>query len=411
LDTVNLLLINHYAGSPEMGMEYRPYYFAKEWQKKGHQVRIAASSFSHLRNTQPSAVDRYSSNLIDNIPYTWIKTLAYTGNSQKRVINMLSFVVGLYAFKKWLPENFKPDVVIASSTYPLDIYPACQIAKKFKAKLIYEVHDLWPLSPMELGGYSKYHPFIIMMQKAENYAYNKSNHVISMLPKALTHMVNHGLSVEKYSYIPNGIDTLSWITDPVAEVPYSSLIRELKKNNKFLVCYAGSLGIANALPTLIKAASLIKLDSIHLIIIGNGPEKPNLEKLKNEFKLQNLDILEGIPKKNIPSFLNSMDVLYIGLQRQSLFRFGISPNKIMDYMMAAKPIIQAIESGNDMTTDAGCGITVEPENPEAVADAVMKLYRMTPDERMRLGQNGKEYVLKNHDYRILAQQFLDVMQK
>lgn len=83
---------------------------------------------------------------------------------------MFSFVSKLWwGYKKYIGD-FEPNVVIASSTYPLDIYPAYRIAKHFKAKLVFEIHDLWPLSPMLLGGYSKYHPFIVALQVAENYA-------------------------------------------------------------------------------------------------------------------------------------------------------------------------------------------------------------------------------------------------
>ncbi|MBQ4433564.1 MAG: glycosyltransferase, partial [Bacteroidales bacterium] len=101
--------------------------------------------------------------------------------------------------------------------------------------------------------------------------------------------------------------------------------------------------------------------------------------------------------------------LYVGLQRQSLFRFGISPNKIFDYMMAAKPIIQAIDSGNDLIGEAECGITVEPEKTSAIAEAIVQLADLTPEERQKLGENGHQYVLKHHTYNVLAQQFVNAI--
>ena len=103
---------------------------------------------------------------------------------------------------------FNPNIVIASSTYPLDIIPAFLIAKKTRAKLIFEVHDLWPLSPIELGGMSPFHPYIMIMQWAENFAYRVSHKVVSILPKTKSHMQKHGLGPDKFAHIPNGIDII-----------------------------------------------------------------------------------------------------------------------------------------------------------------------------------------------------------
>ena len=104
-----------------------------------------------------------------------------------------------------------------------------------------------------------------------------------------------------------------------------------------------------------------------------------------------------------------MDVLFISLQKTPLFRFGVSPNKLMDYMMAGKPVIQAIEAGNDLVRESGCGISVKPEDPEAVVAAVLQLMSCKPAEREAMGHRGKQYVLAHHDYRILVQQFLGIL--
>jgi glycosyltransferase involved in cell wall biosynthesis len=122
-----------------------------------------------------------------------------------------------------------------------------------------------------------------------------------------------------------------------------------------------------------------------------------------------LYFLKPIPKDLIPAFLDKMDILYIGLQKQPLFRFGISPNKLIDYMMAGKPIIQAIEAGNDIVSEAHCGISVEPGNPDKVRQAILKLIRLSDQEKRDLGKNGTDYVIKNHDYNTLSEQFLNVI--
>ena len=162
---MNILLINHYAGGAKHGMEYRPYFMAKRWVEMGHSVTIAASSFSHLRTKNPSMEGKkLLEEDVDGIRYVWLSGNSYQGNGVGRSRNMLSFLNGLYAHMGEIAGEGKPDVVIASSTYPLDIYPAHKFSKKYGSMLIYEVHDLWPLSPIELGGMSPKHPDIQVMQ-------------------------------------------------------------------------------------------------------------------------------------------------------------------------------------------------------------------------------------------------------
>lgn len=120
---MNIVLINHYAGSPEYGMEYRPYYLSKYWAAKGHNVTVIGSSFSHLRMRQPECKFLYTSEYIDGVRYVWVKGNKYIGNGIKRVINIFIFVLMLRFLRKAIFKD-KVDVVIASSTYPLDIYPA-----------------------------------------------------------------------------------------------------------------------------------------------------------------------------------------------------------------------------------------------------------------------------------------------
>lgn len=406
---MNILLINHYAGSPSLGMEYRPYYMAREWKKAGHNVLIVAASNAHVRSKQFDSKEIFEYKNIEEIDYLIVKTPAYSGNSLGRIKNMFSFVSKLYFNTNEIIREFKPNAVIASSTYPLDIFPATKIAKLSKAKLIFEVHDLWPLSPMELGGFSKWHPFIMIMQMAENYAYKNADKVVSMLPKALEHMKSHGLKEDKFEYIPNGIILDEWDITKALPSEHQNAINLEKSNNRQIIAYAGSHGIANALDSLIEAMQKLQDKPVSLFLIGDGPEKENLKELVKSKQIKNVQFLSSLNKNLIPSLLNKMDILYIGLQNQSLFRFGISPNKLIDYLMAGKPIIQAINAGNDIVSDAKCGISVEPENPQKIAEAITQLLNLTDNDKKRLGQNGHQYCIKNHDYTVLSNRFINAI--
>jgi len=301
-----------------------------------------------------------------------------------------------------------PDVVIDSSTYPLTVYGSGRIARKYGCKLIFEVHDLWPLSPLELGGYPRWHPFIVVMQYAENYAYRNAHRVVSLLPKAREHMVHHGMSSEKFIYIPNGIHVSSWrLSDSLPE-KHAKLLGKLKRDGKFIIAYTGAHGVANALQHLVKAAGILREHSeIHFILVGQGPEKETLKALAKYADLANVSFLPPIFKSAIPTLLSYMDAVYIGLKRNPLFRFGVCPNKLMDYMMAGKPIISAIEAGNDMVRDSGCGISIFAEDPHAIADAILNLSELSREQREEMGRRGHEYVKSHHDYAVLAKRFIE----
>jgi glycosyltransferase involved in cell wall biosynthesis len=405
---VNILIINHYAGSSIHGMEYRPYYLAKEWVKLGHKVTIVAASFSHLHSKPPEVKGTITEEEIEGIKYVWLKTPAYEGNGAKRVLNMLTFAWGLYKYQKQLAKDHQPNVVIASSPHPFIIFGAHNIAKLAGAKLLFEVRDLWPLTLIELGGISPKHPFIRLMQWAEDYAYINSDRVVSLLPKAYNYMVEHGMMSDKFHYLPNGVNVEEW-TSVVKPLPeeHTEVLKSLKEKGHFLIGYAGQHGLANDLYNLIDGAARLQDKAVTFVLVGQGPEKAGLIKKVNEMGLNNVKFLSSIPKTSIPTFVSAMDALYIGLMKEPLFRFGVSPNKLMDYMMAGKPVIHAIEAGNDLVAESGCGISIPSEDPDAIAKAVGELMVMESGELAAMGYKGKEFILANHDYRILAQRFLE----
>lgn len=404
---MKILLINHYAGSPQLGMEFRPYYMAREWQKSGHEVLIVGATFSHLRKKQPLISDEN----IDGVHYRWVKVNAYKGNGVGRIMSMFLFVNKLKFQYKRILAGFVPDVVISSSTYPFDNYPAKKIADHYGAKFIYEIHDLWPLSPMELGGYSPNHPFIRVMQRAEDFAYANVDAVVSMLPKAVDHTSERGLPREKFFYVPNGIVEEDWENPQEISEELRSEIEAIKAKSDCVVGYLGGHAVSNCLDTFIDAAKILTEKRISFVLVGSGVEKKRLVQRVADEGIKNVFFFDPIPKTQVPSLLSLMDLLFIGWNKNPLYRFGISPNKIFDYEMAGKPIVHAVEAANDPVAEAGCGISVEPENPEAIAEAIMKLASISASEREEMGRKGRDYVLKHHTYSVLSQKFVEVMKK
>lgn len=387
----NIWIINQYAGSSMHGMTFRSFFLAKEFNKN-HNVRIFSASFSHVMTKPPKINKTVTHESIEGVNFTWLKVpVYYKSKSIKRVLSMFYFLFRLLTLNT--TDFEKPDIIIVSSPSPLPIFSAYLWSKKYNAKLIFEVRDIWPLSITEIGRVSKLNPLIVLFQLTENFAYRVSSCVVSVLPKAFDHMKFHGLTKEKFVYIPNGIELIS-----------NNFSNE-RYNNNFCIGYAGTFGLANALNFLLHAAELTKNKKIEYHLLGTGPEKENLEQIVKNKNLSNVFIHEPVPKHQVNNFLKKMDVLYIGLCNKEVFKYGISPNKLFDYFLSSKPIIFSVNAGNDPVADAKAGISVRPENPEHIAQAALKLYNMSEDERKLMGENGRKYVEKHHSYQQLAKQY------
>jgi len=387
----NIWIINQYAGSSSHGMTYRSYFLAKELIKR-HRVTIFSASFSHVMSNPPSVSKTYTEENINGVEYLWLKVPTYNSSkSLGRVFSMFIFLYRLFFLNVKKRDN--PDVIIVSSTSPLPIWKAYFWAKRFNSKLIFEVRDIWPLSIIELGGFKKINPFVVLLQITENFAYKVSDYVVSVLPNAFEHMKHHGLDLSRFKYIPNGIKI-------------ETLIKSEKVNKDvFKIGYAGTLGIANALKYLIYAANLIKENNIEIHLLGNGPEKKALMKIVKDKNISNVYFHDAVPKNKVGIFLAKMDVLFIGWHYSKIYRFGISANKLFDYLASARPIIHSVDAVNDPVFEARAGISVKPENSKEIADAILKLYKMPESKRNELGQNGRVFVKKYHSYEQLAKKY------
>lgn len=409
---MKILLTNHYAGTLEYGGATRPYQLAKEWVRAGHEVTIVAASWVHGRGAPPSVEGSITVEYVDGIRYIWLKTPIYSGNGLRRVANMMTFVGQLWRYGTRLAEEVEPDVVISSSNYPLDAIPAHRIARLSECAYIVEVHDLWPLTPIELGGHSPNHPFIRLLQYAEDYSYRCAHRVVSMLPDAAGHMRDHGMAPHKFAHVPNGVHVAEWKVDPsLLPQEHVETLTRLEEEGRFLIGYAGAHGIPNSLETLVESAALLRAEPVSFVLIGRGVRKPALEERARVLGLTNVDFLPPIPKVAVPAFLDRMDALYLGLVRSPLYRFGISLNKMFEYMMAAKPVIFAADASNNPIADNEAGVSPGAENPQAVADAVRWLVKRSAAERAEMGHRGREFVRSRHDYPHLANRFLRIMEE
>ena len=402
-------------GGLKYGMEYRPYYLAKEWVKMGHQVTLVGASFSHLRIQQPVVTTNkdFEEETVEGINYIWIKTPAYE-STFARIQNIFVFVCKLWKYSRKISEFVKPDLVVASSTYPLDIYPARKIAEKQL------VQNYVMKCMIYCASFSQIDWRIFIMASfyysdaiAENYAYKHVDKVISLLWNSEQHMREHGLAEGKFKCIPNGYCKEDWENlNLKEEIPQTHKLLFKQLENKIIVGFAGGFAASGSLDTLVKAAALLKEhDNLAFVLVGKGPEQEYLEKLVKERSLANTFFLPAVKKIQIPRIVAYFDVAFIGGIHSFLHKYGTSANKLTDYMLSAKPIIQAIDEPNSVIERVKCGICVEAENERLVADAILELTGMTREKREKMGEGGRKYALENLEWGILAKQFLDEFAK
>ena len=398
---MNIWIINQYTGTPTYGMNYRSYYLAKTLMGNGAKVTIFSGSYSHLFTSFPHTDGMFTYEKIDDVDFYWVKTPKYArSKSIGRVWNMLSFTFKLFFFRT--KKLQKPDVIIISSLSLFPVINAYFWAKKFNAKLIFEVRDLWPQTLIELGNFSNSHPLIRFLGFFETFGYKKADYVVSLLPHAKAYMQTRGMLPEKFRYIPNGIE-LEEVNMPQK---LNDQIRSQIPENRFIIGYVGTIGIANAMEYLIEAANLLKAHKeIHFVIVGKGGEKVNLQRKASEYNLHNITFIDPIPKSQVQSMLKHFDICYLGWHAKRIYQYGISANKLFDYMFSKKPILHSIDIENDPVTIAKCGMTVPAEDPKAIAEGIIILYRTEDSKLQTMGHNGKKYVLEHHTYKVLAKQY------
>lgn len=394
---MNILYISKYAIFPEQGSPTRQYFLSKNLAEAGNNAMVI-NSRSSLGEVVP-----FNGLYKENIEGTLQKITLNgpeieSGFNLNRLKSWLIFEYNLFRFRKKI-KAFKPDVVIVSSLSILTFLYGVFLKKWLKIPLVVEVRDIYPLTLVEVGGYSPNHPVVRLLGWIEKTGYNNADLIISTLPNAREHIASVVKKQINYKWVPMGCDLSYYANMDEKTLTESDFERE---EGCFYVCYVGTIGLVDALNIVFEAAERLR-DShpqIKFVFIGKGPLKAQYkEQYKN---YNNIIIKDPISKKALLPFIGKMDLMVMNLKKLPIYRFGISPNKWMDYMIAKKPILNAYSGYQSIINEAACGIFVEAENVNALKDAVIKFYNTPKAELDKMGENGYNYLINNLDYKVLA---------
>jgi glycosyltransferase involved in cell wall biosynthesis len=401
----NIWIISQYSSTPETGIGGRHYYLARELARQGHEVHLIAASYTHLLRRCPDVDDKYRITKSDGFNFVWVKTPVYSNaNSFRRILNWFLFSRRLGGLPKVIDGC--PDTIIYSSPSLVPYLGAYRLAKRFGSKLVWDVRDVWPLTLIELGGYSRWNPFVVFSNWIESFACKTSNHITSNLPYAIDHLSTKGASRDKFDWIPNGYCA----EEQLKAVPLPDEILGRLPQDKFIVGYCGTLGTANAIDVMLDVAqSTCEDESIAYLLVGGGNLRSHILEVIKKNSLLNIVLLDPIPKRQVPSMLSSFDVCYAGMNKSPLYRYGTSLTKLPEYLISGKPLVFSADSPAKPVEDANAGITVGAEDVVGIVAAIYKLQSMSGAERKKLGENGVRYAEEHYEFSKLAKKLSSIL--
>lgn len=386
-----LLWVNHFAVAPSDGGGTRHFELAHALRPFGWDVTIAASDFhlhsrGYTRRPAPNSRSPIAER-VDDVDFLWFYAAPYTGNDWRRARNWLSFSRSL---ARWSPNGERPDVIIGSSPHLFAAHAAYRMARRHRIPFVLEIRDLWPESIIAAGG--RRGPAYHALGALAKYLYARADRIIVLARGTSDHLATLGVDPRKMVYVPNGADPASnphpW---PAPRAP-------------FTLVYAGAHGPANGLDTVLAAAALLRDRPIRIVLVGDGPAKAELQARAERDQLPNVEFRDPVPKTAMPNLLASAHAGLMVLRDAPLFAFGVSPNKLFDYLAAGLPVVCNVPGEvAGMLRDAHAGEQAADASPRALADAILRLAQRAPDALRTMGDAGRAWLGSEHSRSVLAQ--------
>ena len=409
-------ILNHYATFMYKNEAGRHFWFAQNLKKEGYDVTIFCANTHH--NTSDFIEIKKGlckSDILDDIPFIFIKTPISLTNGIDRIRNMLAFYKNVIkvTMRKSRKEN-RPDVIIASSVHPLTMVAGIRIAKKLNIPCICEVRDLWPEAIFAFNK-AKENSFLgKILVAGEHWIYKKADALIftkegdtDYIKENKWDTANGGdIDLAKTYYINNGLDIVAF-RESVKRFP---VIDEELKDTKFNVVYVGAIRPVNNVVNIINAASILKSnEDIQFLIYGDGNQRKEIEQKVDELELSNVKIKGFVNRKYIPYILSKSSVNILNYsQSQYNWSRGNSSNKLFEYMASGKPVISTVKMGYSIIEKYNCGFELENASAKELADTIMEVKEMQQEEYKKLGENAKKGA-ENFDFNVLTDRLINVI--
>ena len=337
---------------------------------------------------------------------TWLWPLP-NRKAHERIRNYVSFC--LSAAISGLSLR-KPDVVIATSPQLLCALAGWWIALWKRVPFIFEVRDLWPESLAAVGAGGEGTLLHRTLGAIAGFLYRHAERIVVVSPAFKDHLMRYwNVPADKISIVENGVETDLFRFDPEAA---AEVRKQLKLEDRFLICYIGTMGNAHGLETLIAAAEELQtaLPSAMFLLIGEGAEKERIVELAAGRGLTNIQFLGQQPRERIPAYVSAADLCLVMLKKTELFKTVI-PTKLLEYMACERPVIVAVDGqARQIVEEAGGGVFVEPENSRAVVKAILGCAE-DPEQGRQMGTRGRQYIVSKFSREKTARDYVSVLEK
>ncbi len=400
MENKTIWYVSKYAGSPNKPGPVRQYYYSKYLAINGYNVNLISSNSNGFEYIPMEGL--YVKKQISKNFYHYIINgpEISLGFNFKRIYSWLVFEWNLIKFFKQNKPR-KNDIVITSSLSILSFLTGIYLKKKYGTKLIVEIRDIWPESLISLKGVSRYNPFVLFLSLIEKAGYKHADAIIGSMPNLKEHVEKINPSyAQKVFHVPTGYDR----NEKKIIFPKSDKLK------KFYACYAGSIGNANRVELILKAAELLEdYPDIRFKILGDGPLKRSLH--EKYAYLKNIKFFKPVSKDKVPCFLSFCDVLLMPVGNLPVYQYGISPNKLIDYLQLEKPVIVPY-NGNKMFWDkAECIRFIEADNPGLLAETILDFYTKRNNNTFRQTEQCKDFLENELSYDILVHKLIDIIEK
>lgn len=414
----NIWVFHHYATPPTMNGFTRPYNFAVHMNEEGFKTTVFAASYLHFSDINLIENNKeYVTQTHSDIKFVFVNTPSSAKNTIARIKNMLTYYLKLFSStKKYsIEEKEKPDIIYASSPHPLALVAGIKVAKKYNVPCIVEVRDLWPETIFAYGKAKENSLIGKLLIKGEHWIYKKSDAIIFLKEgdtdylKERKWLITQGgdIDINKCHYINNGVDIEAFNKQISEKTFYDVDLND----DKFTVIYAGAIRPINNVGNILDAAKLLlDKEGIQFLIYGDGNQRETLmERVKDE-KITNVKIKGYVDKKYVPYVLSksSINILNYSQSKYNWSR-GNSSNKLFEYMASGKPIISTVKMGYSPIEKYDCGVSLEKDTPEALAEAILKIYNMSSDRYTEISENAKKSA-NDFDYKELTKRLITVME-
>jgi glycosyltransferase involved in cell wall biosynthesis len=401
-----LLWINQFALLPADGGGTRHFELGRELVRHGWDVTILASDL-HLHRREftrrNSVSDRKTLiEVQDGVEVRWLWAAPYQGNDWRRARNWLTFHRSVAREGKRLAR--RPDVVIGSSPQIFAASAARSLARSVKCRFVFEVRDLWPESLLAAGGHRGAAYFLL--GHVARGLYRDADRVLVLAKGAGEYLTGKGVSAGKIVHVPNGVDI-----NVVRPMLRESATQLHGGEAPLALIYAGAHGPANGLEQVLDAAEILKNRAeIRFILVGDGPSKAALRHDAHARGLTNIEFLEPVGKQALLELLRKSDAGLMILRDAPLFSFGVSPNKLFEYLAAALPVVCNVPGEvAEMLQRSGAGIQVPSTGGRALAAGIIALTSLSPSERERKGRAGRGWVEREHSREALGARLNEVL--